>query len=73
MINLRTTKMKLVFICLTLIVFAFKSLLNGKDKTREFNKINENKAWSISEADDWYAQHKWLVGCNFIPSTAINL
>ena len=28
--------------------------------------------WTIYKAKDWYANHLWLVGCNFIPSTAIN-
>ena len=28
--------------------------------------------WSVEQANAWYAQQPWLVGCNFIPSTAIN-
>lgn len=28
--------------------------------------------WSVERATTWYAQQPWLVGCNFIPSTAIN-
>ena len=28
--------------------------------------------WSPQHADDWYAKQPWLVGSNFIPSTAIN-
>ena len=28
--------------------------------------------WSPKQANDWYAKQPWLVGCNFIPSTAIN-
>ena len=28
--------------------------------------------WSVDRVNHWYAQQKWLVGCNFIPSTAIN-
>lgn len=28
--------------------------------------------WTIEQANTWYAQQPWLVGCNFIPSTAIN-
>lgn len=28
--------------------------------------------WSIEKANDWYSKQPWLVGCNFIPSTAIN-
>jgi hypothetical protein len=28
--------------------------------------------WSKAQANVWYAKQPWLVGCNFIPSTAIN-
>ena len=28
--------------------------------------------WSATEAKDWYAQQKWLVGSNYIPADAIN-
>ena len=28
--------------------------------------------WTAKQANDWYAQQPWLVGSNFIPSTAIN-
>src|SRR6201992_472747 len=30
------------------------------------------KVWSVQKANAWYAQHKWINGSNFIPSTAIN-
>lgn len=30
------------------------------------------KIWTAAQANDWYAKQPWLVGCNFIPSTAIN-
>ena len=28
--------------------------------------------WSQKRANDWYESQPWLVGSNFIPSTAIN-
>lgn len=28
--------------------------------------------WSAERANTWYEQHGWLIGCNYIPSTAIN-
>jgi hypothetical protein len=28
--------------------------------------------WTVKQANDWYAHQPWLVGSNFIPSTAIN-
>jgi hypothetical protein len=32
----------------------------------------ESNRWSREKAQAWHAQQPWLVGCNFIPSTAIN-
>ena len=28
--------------------------------------------WSVEKANQWYGQQPWLIGANFIPSTAIN-
>jgi hypothetical protein len=28
--------------------------------------------WSAERASAWYEQHGWLIGCNYIPSNAIN-
>ncbi|HEV2319107.1 MAG TPA: 1,4-beta-xylanase, partial [Verrucomicrobiae bacterium] len=28
--------------------------------------------WSEQKANDWANKTGWLVGCNFIPSTAVN-
>ena len=28
--------------------------------------------WPVAQANKWYDSQPWLVGCNFIPSTAIN-
>jgi hypothetical protein len=33
---------------------------------------NAPRPWSTQRADAWYAKQVWLVGSNFIPSTAIN-
>ncbi len=30
------------------------------------------KRWSIDKARDWYNQHEWISGSDFIPSTAVN-
>lgn len=30
------------------------------------------KIWTQQQANEWYGKQPWLVGCNFIPSTAIN-
>jgi len=35
-------------------------------------KSEPSVQWTPSEANAWYAEQPWLVGCNFGPSTAIN-
>jgi hypothetical protein len=34
--------------------------------------MNTLKRWTVEQANEWYARQPWLVGCNFIPSSAIN-
>ncbi|WP_158825856.1 cellulase family glycosylhydrolase [Mucilaginibacter lacusdianchii] len=34
--------------------------------------LQEGKIWSVEKANQWYNQHQYIVGANFIPSTAIN-
>ncbi len=29
--------------------------------------------WTAAQANDWWAQSGWFAGCNFIPSTAVNV
>ena len=40
------------------------------------NKLNEQEEaghmWSEKKAQDWYNDQPWLVGCNYLPSTACN-
>lgn len=31
-----------------------------------------DEPWSVARAHDWYSHQPWMVGSNFIPSTAIN-
>jgi hypothetical protein len=38
----------------------------------EVKPIETSKIWSVQKANKWYAEHKWIIGANFIPSTAIN-
>jgi len=30
------------------------------------------KIWTAEKANNWYKQQGWVIGCNFLPSTAIN-
>lgn len=34
--------------------------------------LSQANIWSAKKAGKWYDKQDWLVGCNFIPSTAIN-
>ncbi|MEF8824817.1 MAG: cellulase family glycosylhydrolase [Halapricum sp.] len=34
--------------------------------------IDTNDRWTAEEAWDWYDDQDWLVGCNYVPSTAVN-
>ncbi|WDF53980.1 1,4-beta-xylanase [Mucilaginibacter sp. KACC 22063] len=36
------------------------------------SKTQQSKTWSAAKANQWYSQHKWMVGANFIPSNAVN-
>src|SRR6266851_9991632 len=33
---------------------------------------NLKARWSNAEANEWARQQPWLMGCNFVPSTAVN-
>jgi hypothetical protein len=35
-------------------------------------KLPAGKVWPVAKANEWYAQHKWMSGSDFIPSNAIN-
>jgi hypothetical protein len=34
--------------------------------------IAQTKTWTKEKANQWYKQQGWVIGCNFLPSTAIN-
>ncbi len=36
------------------------------------NTVDARDRWTPEQANAWYQQQPWLVGCNFNPSTAIN-
>ena len=45
------------------IAMTFTAIARGQETTGR---------WSKEKADAWYAAQPWLVGCNYIPRTAIN-
>lgn len=60
--------------CLTMIIGAF--LLNAGAQTRssstQTSTVKTPAVWSAKQAQSWYKKQPWLVGANFLPSTAIN-
>jgi hypothetical protein len=61
-----------------LIAFLFIFALIGNcEAQKNKNKISPNtiepgKQWSVEKANAWYAAHSWMIGCDYIPSNAIN-
>jgi len=47
-------------------------LLGGHPLIAEPAKPSAPERWTAERANNWYAQQPWLVGANFVPSTAIN-
>ena len=53
------------FLCITLLLATCMAGY-GQSSVLEANR------WSVEKAEAWYAEHDWLTGANFNPSTAIN-
>ena len=51
-------------------IVAFLLFFASKLAAQDF--LADDRRWSREKAAEWYKQQPWLVGCNFIPSTAIN-
>ncbi len=58
-------------ICMVLTLGATLALLAHAEETETIQSTEMNR-WPKEKANKWYAEQPWLVGCNFIPSTAIN-
>ncbi|MCO5239474.1 MAG: cellulase family glycosylhydrolase [Chitinophagaceae bacterium] len=45
----------------------------GEEKKADHEEaVDAKNAWTKEQANEWYAKQGWLVGCDFIPSTAVN-
>jgi hypothetical protein len=53
-------------------LFVLLSLIFGFTVTSLWAAEPPEGRWSVEKVNAWYAKQPWLVGCNFIPSTAIN-
>ena len=58
--------MKKTFLTLALLFFVQATFCQDFDIYVEKNK------WPLEKAKEWYANHDWIVGANFVPSSAIN-
>lgn len=64
--------MKLKY-CLTFIACSFLLSAGAQKKVPARKKTDITPAvWSAAKAQAWYKKQPWLVGANFLPSTAIN-
>ena len=59
--------MKKYLILVCLLLFSVISIAQQGE-----NDVAPNRRWTAKKANQWYAERPWFVGCNFIPSTAIN-
>lgn len=53
-------RLSVLVLCATLVLQSTASAQKGR------------AIWTKEQANAWYSKQPWLVGCNFIPSTAIN-
>jgi hypothetical protein len=58
----------LIIYCL----FFITAALPAEAQVAKVKPLQSGKIWSVEKANDWYNKHQWIVGANFIPSTAIN-
>ena len=64
--------------CMVFVLFAFQQCAPAEEKKQQDTasadsmSAAERTIWTNEEANAWYAKQPWLVGCDFIPSTAIN-
>ena len=61
-------KIRLLVIC---IIVTFISC-QTKQKSSEKSNINTSQRWAEQKVNEWYQEQGWLVGANFVPSSAIN-
>jgi len=62
--------MKRIPLFLLVVALIFAACQSPKPKTEEASPVS--KKWTTEQAQAWSAEHGWLRGSNFNPSTAIN-
>ena len=70
-INANSKRILQFTILCAFLVFLSNSVL-AQDSLSVQKPIKSSNIWSKEKADDWYSKQKWISGCNFQPSTAVN-
>ena len=52
-----------------ILLFISAAILSAENSPKN---LKTNGRWSAEKALAWYDNQSWLIGCNFIPSTAVN-
>ncbi|WP_290789545.1 cellulase family glycosylhydrolase [Flavihumibacter sp. UBA7668] len=66
-------KIQISFLATAMLVMGLLSCNNATETKENVSAGNEVRTvWSLEKAKDWYNQQAWMVGANFLPSTAIN-
>ena len=65
-------KLPLLFCALSFLFHSCSAPQKEENKGTQTQTAAERGIWSKQKANSWYEKQEWLVGCNFIPSTAIN-
>ena len=68
MMNVKTVLLYFLFF------FSFGIVDAQKSKQQKANIVASlpGKVWSVEKANAWYAQQKWIIGADYLPSNAIN-
>ncbi|MBD2724652.1 cellulase family glycosylhydrolase [Hymenobacter armeniacus] len=66
------TPKKLLALLLVLLCLAPAAQAQSRKGRAPQTSTAAGQLWPVAKANAWYAQHKWISGANFIPSTAIN-
>jgi len=61
-----------VSVALQNVIGHFLLHVGGDVGLNDTNMPASSSRWTAEKAQSWYAQQPWLVGCNYIPSTAAN-
>lgn len=65
-------KIRFILFFTLLFNITFQQCKPKEEKKGENNMMTARDIWTKEQANSWYEKQDWLVGCDFIPSTAIN-